>query len=255
MPYLYVTVGLLVAISINNGFGVVCGMALMASGTLFLVRRTQFRHAFAKCGGYLNVLDWSAPNAPIQGHLQISWRKSFEVGNPVIDAQHRRLFGLCSEIINSVVEQRSGRSTKYLLDLLIEQMTSHFASEEEFFAEALPQLIAEQQRAHHALLLKIKTLNGQLQRNEFITRELVDFVTYEFIVEHLFKEILCFSPEPHRVPKERRVVPREESLVGADSLDAPITLPMGGDSGRMLWSDSVGPIESPVDLSSPRHAG
>ena len=80
------------------------------------------------------------------------WNKSMELGHPIIDGQHRRLYSLVLEL-NTALENNSapGLISRYLQDLL-ECALTHFESEERIMDRArYPGL--EQHKAIHADLL------------------------------------------------------------------------------------------------------
>jgi hemerythrin-like metal-binding protein len=253
LPYVYLVLGLLITLPSRNGLSVFCGVALMAIGAFFWFRREQYRRAFSDCCGYLNVLDWSAVESPVPGNLQLSWRASFEIGDPVIDAQHRRMFGLCSEIVNAVSKAggKPDNRTKYLVNRLIDHMKAHFSSEETALSGVQPNHFTEQKQAHLLLLAKAETFRARLQEDQRITHELVDFVTYGIIVDHMFKEILLLSPEAEKINVERRKIQRESAVTAKSATQAPSVGPAFSPSGRSLWHDVVANEEKRADFATP----
>jgi hemerythrin len=253
LPYVYLALGLLITLPSRNSLSVFCGVTLMAIGAFFWFRREQYRRAFSDCSGNLSVLDWSSVESPVPGNLQLSWRASFEIGDPVIDAQHRRMFGLCSEIVNAVSKAGSqpDNRTKYLVNRLVDHMKTHFSSEEIVLCGVKPELFAQQKQAHLLLLAKAETFRTRLQANERITRELVDFVTYGIIVDHMFKEILLFAPEAEKINVERRKIQRESAVTAKYPTQAPTVSPAFSQSGRSLWHDVVANEEKRADFATP----
>ena len=60
----------------------------------------------------------------------IAWSSDYEIGNAEVDAQHKRLFKLVSDLVVSCMEGRSTETLKETLDFLVDYTVQHFGDEE-----------------------------------------------------------------------------------------------------------------------------
>ena len=89
------------------------------------------------------------------------WEERFSVGIPEIDADHRRLIEMMSDLFVMSVIDRNLEETQILLDRLIDATLAHFAHEEGLMRRwAYPNF--EQHRAEHRILItEIETLRDE----------------------------------------------------------------------------------------------
>ena len=60
----------------------------------------------------------------------IAWSDDYKLGNGKVDAQHRRLFELVSDLVGSCVEGSGEEKVKEALDFLVDYTIQHFIDEE-----------------------------------------------------------------------------------------------------------------------------
>jgi len=60
----------------------------------------------------------------------IAWSDDYKLGNTQVDAQHRRLFELVSDVVGSCVEGHGKDKMKETLDFLVNYTVQHFLDEE-----------------------------------------------------------------------------------------------------------------------------
>lgn len=65
----------------------------------------------------------------------ICWNENLSVGIEAVDEQHRMIFKLINETHSAMLEGRSGEQIASVINNLIEYTKSHFAFEEEVFAQ------------------------------------------------------------------------------------------------------------------------
>lgn len=250
-PHLFIVLGLLLIAPVSNVLTVLCGVGLMGGGAFVWRRRESYRQAFAHSNGLITLPDWSAAGTPAPGHVQISWRSSLECGHPVIDAQHRRLFGLCSQIVNAVSTNKPRADTLALMGKLIDHMRVHYLTEE-ILLTRMKRAGVDQHRSGHAdLLARASALSERFQAGEAPARELVHFVTYDIIVDDLLKEDTKFASEakPVAVAVKKPAKPRPSSDFNVkDELGGPVTVP--GESGKMIWDGGLAHAEKRADRAS-----
>lgn len=215
-PWLLMLAGALSIVQLHSALTVPCGLLLMYAGTHFLIRRDRYRTAFSQSSGWMSVPKWSLAGTPAAGTVQVSWRSSFDFGYPVLDAQHRRMFGLCSELLKVASAKGSRERVKLLFTQLLQHMEEHLHTE----AAVLAGMKEDTFTAHHAqyivLLDRARHLLVRMQSGEAVGRALISFVTYNLVVLHLLKEV----PKPAKVGKralfERRQLRRHRVLTSLD---------------------------------------
>jgi hemerythrin-like metal-binding protein len=196
LPYVYVGVGLLTIVVLRNEMAVFSGITLMSAAALVWTVRSRARRESRQwdADGRAAEPDGKlAGKAPDSALVRLSWQPSFECGHAVIDAQHRRLFGIGNELINSVLTGKSEFDVEILLEELIDHITDHFCTEEAVLAKTRHPLSKEHQEIHRSLLTKATSLRDRYHAGEVIVRDLVGFIAYDVVTEHIIKEDLKFA--------------------------------------------------------------
>ncbi len=210
-PHIYVLVGLAIMLAVPGVIAFSAGVALMAAGALLWLLRDRYRRAFASSKGHIDVLNWSNADDPVHGPVQISWRSSFECGHPILDAQHRRLFGMSNEFSNAVLAHSPKVELSRLLGKFVNQIDQHFSTEHALLA-VTKQPISLGHRAHHSsVLAKAVDLRERFERGEATTREVVSFLVFEVVVDHILNEKLNLSTFTSARPGQRRQVKVDDS--------------------------------------------
>jgi hemerythrin len=65
----------------------------------------------------------------------ISWDKSFETGNSVVDGQHKNLFKMINDLNLSIEQKRSNHLLAETLEKLSVYVTNHFNTEEDLMVK------------------------------------------------------------------------------------------------------------------------
>jgi len=60
----------------------------------------------------------------------LAWSKDFELGYGQVDAQHRRLFELVSELVGACMDGSDTKKLRETLDFLVKYTVQHFTDEE-----------------------------------------------------------------------------------------------------------------------------
>lgn len=68
--------------------------------------------------------------------VQLIWRRNYESGNPVIDAQHQTLFSNANKLLSAVLGERPTQEVAALVDGFIADIELHFEEEEAIFTAA-----------------------------------------------------------------------------------------------------------------------
>jgi hemerythrin-like metal-binding protein len=194
LPYFYTGSGVLTIAVLGNTMAVLSGLTLMSAGAVVWTLRYRYRQAFSQSAGRLSLPDTGSAASSAGALVQIVWRDSFDCGHPVIDAQHRRLFGIGNELIEAVLTDKPKLDLEMLLYEMVNDITDHFCAEELIMAKTLYPLSKQHQEQHHALLNKAKRLRDHYLAGKMVARELVTFIAYDVITEHVLKEDVKWTP-------------------------------------------------------------
>ncbi len=194
LPFVYVGGGLLLMLALQSRLALFGGLILMAVGGIELLRRSRFRRAApAPASQPMTQLHADDGESSTQALMQIAWRKSFECGHPVIDGQHRALFQIGGRLINAVLKNQTRNHIESLLDELTTHIQEHFSTEEAVLARTRYPLTDEHKIHHTVLLKRAQTLRDRYRSGLLDLSELVGFIAYDVITEHIVKEDLKFA--------------------------------------------------------------
>ena len=131
--------------------------------------------------------------------VQLLWRKEWESGDPVIDAQHQALFKAAAEFFNLAMQSTPG--SKRMLALwqdILAKIKTHFADEEaRLRAVAYPDV--ERHRAIHCgLLAKAATLQQQHAAGQLSPFAFCSYILDEVVTHHLLHDDRAFFPYTRR---------------------------------------------------------
>lgn len=185
LPFVYVGSGLLTILALRNGVALFAGGMLIVAALTTLAMRAKVRLGL--------TMDGSAKEAGQPGTLmQISLGRAHECGHPQIDAQHRGLCATANALLDHVVSGGSVRAAEPLLvDLLID-LERHFADEEAIFLAHDRTLGERHAEAHRLLLDKAKGLVESCRGGQASIKDLVEFVAYDLVTQHIAKEDKVF---------------------------------------------------------------
>ncbi|MDR1893759.1 MAG: hemerythrin family protein [Spirochaetales bacterium] len=80
--------------------------------------------------GDLPVLETAAAEHASGWKYGIAWNEEYETGNEEIDAQHRQIFKLTSDLVDACSQGQSAAVLQEALDFLASYTVKHFADEE-----------------------------------------------------------------------------------------------------------------------------
>lgn len=189
LPYLYAGVGLLTIFVLRNAMAVFSGLTLLSAAVVVAVMRVRCRRG----GKGEDSLDASSQYLDQQDKtrfLQLSWRSAFASGHPVIDAQHRRLFGISNQLVNAVVGKHAKDEIEALLEELIDHVGEHFVTEEALLAKTAHPVSERHKEIHQALLTKARELRDRYCEGCVEGSDLIGFIVYDVVNEHITKEDL-----------------------------------------------------------------
>jgi hemerythrin-like metal-binding protein len=192
LPYVYIVAGGIAVGTLQNFPGILSGVLLVSAGVLVVQQRKYYRSKLKREIRRERELGEQRQPTRHSG-IEFTWQPAFEVGNEVIDRQHRRLFFLASELFSAVMLKHSTPDIELMLDEMICDIEKHFASEEEIMAKAGHPLSKVHLDIHADLLVRLKSLRDRFHDNLLPAQELIGFITYDVISQHIAKEDLKFA--------------------------------------------------------------
>ncbi|MFO1200588.1 MAG: hemerythrin family protein [Burkholderiaceae bacterium] len=120
--------------------------------------------------------------------VKLLWREAFEVGHPLIDADHRRLFLLGNRVIESIVRDEHGPKLQALLQQLFDHIAQHFRFEEDVLARTGHPLSFEHRAVHRRLLERSHELMASFEAGTLPVGALIGFIVYDVVAQHIVKD-------------------------------------------------------------------
>jgi hemerythrin-like metal-binding protein len=191
-------VGVFAELLITGWVGDVMGLALVTLAGWIWFTRYRYRQAFEQAEEHTFATTLlGADDLPKGGLVQVSWSKALECGHPLIDGQHRRLFGLANEAINILLAKQPRSDEEALLEQLVAHMNEHFLTEEDLLEDANDPGLNLHKAEHVAMLAKATSLRERFHNGEAISRELVTFLSEDVISNHIIRENLSLVAGAH----------------------------------------------------------
>lgn len=224
MPFAYGLLGLGAVLS-QNALAVLPGVVLLGAALYTGLARAMYRRAFHASKGFITLPMWSRQGRSVAqaNGIQIPWRRSYESGHPVVDAQHRRLFGMCNELSAMVAQNRPKAEVLRYARKLVLHLEQHFVTEEDARLNAHRPLSAVHRDNHQRLLAQANDLLGRMQVGAPVERELINFFAYTVIKDHVARESNMFTASARVPATPKASAPAQLPVLPEDSL------PMGGD--------------------------
>ncbi len=121
--------------------------------------------------------------------LRLVWRDSYACGEPRIDAEHRELFDLANDLIQTALpgSEQNMATIDEALTALVKHLEQHFKHEEEILAERGYARLEEHCNAHIRLLRKTEELRAAaISSGSASFGALIDFLATDVVARHLF---------------------------------------------------------------------
>jgi hemerythrin len=112
-----------------------------------------------------------------------NWSVEYEVGVPLIDAQHKKLFLIFKNLIHARKGQGGGQAVMQALELMTDYMDYHFKAEEMFW-ECDPEVYGIHRKAHYTFVRKVYKTTGKIHKKEDVSEEILQFLG-NWLVEHV----------------------------------------------------------------------
>ena len=98
--------------------------------------------------------------------MYFEWNKQVELGHPLIDEQHKRLFSLSEAVAQTLADAEARRPAEEALRALIDFVRVHFATEDGLMREAGFPDASEHASAHGLLLAELDEYCRKVQEGE-----------------------------------------------------------------------------------------
>lgn len=203
MPYFYLGAGVFTISLLPNAMGVFSGLTLMSAAGVVWGLRYQNRRSFQQSKDGLAAPHMPSAQPAAKKLVEVSWNSSYECGHPIIDAQHRRLFGISNELVVAVLSRKSKIAVAVLLDELVEQIANHFVSEEAILAGIKHVEYAQHCEHHRSLSERLAALREGHRHDKVSVSELVTFVFHDVIIKHIITQDLNFSETLKAVAQDK----------------------------------------------------
>jgi len=185
LPYFYAASGMLVMLALRNALAIFSGLLLIIAGGLAWYMRRSFR----KAAMARNMQSRTRP-----GLIDIVWRPSFNSGNKLIDDQHRSLFSVANKLTDEITTHQPDPLIKETIRKLIQDIQAHFKAEEEILDKAAPAIAGSHKALHAQLIKEVGEIVDRVTRRMSSVRELIGFILYDVIANHLTEEDTKFFP-------------------------------------------------------------
>lgn len=121
--------------------------------------------------------------------MLISWKKELEIGNEMIDTQHRMLVLLLKKLDLSI---KRNMDRKIVMGILLEikKFTEfHFLSEENLMSELKYPALKEHELIHSQLLSQLNVFIAKINRNQELPEDILDTI-HSWVANHVVSEDL-----------------------------------------------------------------
>jgi len=117
----------------------------------------------------------------------LSWRRDYEVGVKLIDAEHRGLFDLINEFHDTRARGNAGKEAAQVLNRLIAYAEEHFQHEEKLMSDNGYRLLDQHRQLHSDLVSSIFAINERLAADTAnASAEILPFIK-NWLVEHIIQ--------------------------------------------------------------------
>lgn len=164
------------------GWAVIAALIMMAIGITLLAIH-YFHNVIVKETEH--NLDFTTDE---NGRMELVWESSYESGNHGIDTQHRKLFKDGNNLISAIYGNRDDHNIETLLDALIDDIETHFASEETVLERKEFEDLENHRNIHQELLQEAYTLRDEVNNGVLDYVDVVNFFIYDLILNHILDE-------------------------------------------------------------------
>lgn len=117
--------------------------------------------------------------------IKLVWRAAFECGHPLLDEQHRTLFGQVNDLISVLLSEHRADEVGELIDGVVREVGQHFREEELLITAAGFPGAREHAMIHAELIDRAVLLMDRFKGEDLGIGELVQFLAHDLIVRHM----------------------------------------------------------------------
>jgi diguanylate cyclase (GGDEF)-like protein/hemerythrin-like metal-binding protein len=126
--------------------------------------------------------------------VQLAWLPAYESGHPLVDRQHRALFGHANDILGATLSGRPADELAGMIDALIRDVVQHFEDEEMIFTAAGFPGAAEHAAIHQDLVDRAVQVVGRFHAGTLGIGELFEFLAHDVVARHMLGADREFFP-------------------------------------------------------------
>ena len=187
LPYASLLLGVLVPLVIKNVWAIGSGVLWLVIGAAVLWQR--------RSSGPVRRNSLVGLERKKSGATQLVWTPALNCGNGGIDEQHKRLFDTGNALLDAVHGKQGKEKTILLVDTLIDEVKSHFHSEEALLAAWNHPLTDEHKAVHEKLLNKAIEVRNKARANILSTKTVLAFLVDDLVYGHIASEDRKFFHE------------------------------------------------------------
>ena len=117
--------------------------------------------------------------------VQLIWRRAYESGNPLIDAQHQALFLDANKLLGAAFGGQPAAAVEKLVQTFVADIARHFEDEEDIITRAGYADAAEHAQRHRVLLAGAYDLLAQFRSGSVGVGELFQYLVHEVVARHV----------------------------------------------------------------------
>lgn len=117
--------------------------------------------------------------------VQLIWRREYESGNAIIDAQHQSLFNEANQLLSAVLDDPQAAHVASMVDAFIADIAQHFQAEEAVLTQAAYSGVADHAALHRALLDKAGALAERVRAGTLSAGDLFEYLAHEVVARHI----------------------------------------------------------------------
>ncbi|HNO76401.1 MAG TPA: hemerythrin family protein [Nitrosomonas mobilis] len=116
--------------------------------------------------------------------MYIQWKKSYETGHPLIDAEHRLLVMLFRKLDVAIKTRESETTISRIVQEVKQYVKFHFTSEENLMHETNYSGIEEHIALHAQLLMELNNMMGKLTLHKEFPEDILYFLS-DWLTKHI----------------------------------------------------------------------
>jgi len=121
--------------------------------------------------------------------MYIHWEKELELGNDLIDTQHRILVLLCRKLDIAIKTHQPEQTVRWIMQELKKFTEFHFVSEENLMHEIGYPGVSDHALIHTELLMQLDMMLAKISHHKEFPEDLLHFLN-KWLIQHVVQEDL-----------------------------------------------------------------